>query len=104
MKTICVEEQLVLKYGFKGLADENFEIVVNNKYNKKNKYYIYITNNIKHVENESFLKVLYLEEKYDSSYLIPYNDVYVVRSYQEILDIISFYKKYDIKNLKKEDI
>ena len=40
MKTICVEEQLVLKYGFKGLADENFEIVVNNKYNKKNKYYI----------------------------------------------------------------
>lgn len=137
MKTIYVDRDTSVEYGFNKVLDEvkkhqkkgetlliddtfaglYFKPEFNKTIKENSKYYnfiiidnfkensfcdIYIFNDLKKINNKSFLKIFIADDDYDSADLIPYKNIYVVRNWDEIDAILNFYKDYDIRTLKEE--
>ena len=55
------------------------------------------------MNGKSNLKILYVENELESNRLIEIDNIYVIKDWSNLKDILDFYEDYNIRTLEKEE-
>lgn len=81
---------------------KHYNFVFTSKKNKELYCDIYLSNDINKLKGKSNLKILYLTQANLNS--VPLDDnIYIIKSWEELCDILNFYKDYEIDTLEKKE-
>lgn len=89
---------------YKTIIDmNNYNIIFTDKKEKDTVCDIYISNNLLDINGKSNLKILYVEDEIDMEQLADKCNIYVIRDWQDLSDILKFYDNYNMNTLEKEE-
>lgn len=79
-----------------------YKFIFTNKKNKELSCDIYLSDNVEKLKGNSNLKILYVKDV--SLDVLPLDDnIYIIKSWEELNDILEFYKNYDIDTLEQKE-
>ena len=82
---------------------DDYNIIFTDKKEKDAFCYIYISDKLLDMNGKSSLKILYVENELESNRLIEIDNIYVIKDWSNLKDILDFYEDYNIRTLEKEE-
>lgn len=82
---------------------DNYNIIFTDKKEKDTVCDIYISDNLLDMNGKSHLKILYIEEEINISQLADKCNIYIIKKWEDLKDILDFYNQHDIDTLEKKE-
>lgn len=89
---------------YKTIIDaDDYNIIFTDKKEKDTFCDIYISDKLLDMNGKSSLKILYVGNELESNRLIEIDNIYVIKDWSNLKDILDFYEDYNIRTLEKEE-